>query len=166
MICSLALYRQVYLVQFKFVFCVFSVTNLIFLRFPVKLVHQYCCICALFGQSVRGVLFYMFSFAFFCNLVREILLFAVLCCFLSFFLSFFIFSLHHSERISSLFFVFSLLSIQDFYRFKSTGAQLTLTPTLNSSPAFFSQKIGGCSSRSIPLHARTFSTQSSKHVLI
>ena len=56
---------------------------------PVKLVHHFCCICALFGQSssARRVLFYtvysgvissasvdfewfMFSFAFFCNLVR------------------------------------------------------------------------------------------------
>ena len=35
-----------------FVFCVLSLTNLIFLRF------HFGCICALFGQSVRGVLFY------------------------------------------------------------------------------------------------------------
>ena len=47
------------LFSFKFVFCVLSLTNLINLpSIPVKLVHHFCCICALFGQSVRRVLFY------------------------------------------------------------------------------------------------------------
>ena len=47
------------LFSFKFVFCVLSLTNLINLpSIPVKLVHHFCCICALFGQSVQRVLFY------------------------------------------------------------------------------------------------------------
>ena len=47
------------LFSFKFVFCVLSLTNLINLpSIPVKLVDHFCCICALFGQSVRRVLFY------------------------------------------------------------------------------------------------------------
>ena len=47
------------LFSFKFVFCALSLTNLINLpSIPVKLVHHFCCICALFGQSVRRVLFY------------------------------------------------------------------------------------------------------------
>ena len=44
--------------SFKFVFCVLSLTNLILPSIPVKLVHHFCCICALFGQSVQRVLFY------------------------------------------------------------------------------------------------------------
>ena len=47
------------LFSFKFVFCVLSLTTLINLpSIPVKLVHHLCCISALFGQSVRRVLFY------------------------------------------------------------------------------------------------------------
>ena len=53
-----ALFFCFVLFSFKFVFCVLSLTNLILPSIPAKLVHHFCCICALFGQSVRRVLFY------------------------------------------------------------------------------------------------------------
>ena len=47
------------LFSLKFEFCVLSLTNLIWVPpIPVKLIHHFCCICALFGQSIRRVLFY------------------------------------------------------------------------------------------------------------
>ena len=46
------------LFSFNFVFCVLSLTNLIFLRFPLSWFITFVAFVLLFGQSVRHVLFY------------------------------------------------------------------------------------------------------------
>ena len=67
------------LFSFKFVFYVLSLTNLINLpSIPVKLVHPFCCICALFGQSVRRVLFYTVYSVVKCNKLLLLLLLLLL----------------------------------------------------------------------------------------
>ena len=42
------------LFSFKFVFCVLSLTNLIFLRFPVKLAHHFCNLVRVFRHAASS----------------------------------------------------------------------------------------------------------------